>query len=137
MAGRYTKTAMARIWKVSLRSKNAKFTSLGSPEWRDEHWGTTLAPKYVYYVDVCNFVFTFYDLERLRETLAFYELKIHPSSRQAPPAEYRGVWRERDVYERWWERLPVRLQQNNKRPKVVKALREALEEFSDTSKVDP
>jgi hypothetical protein len=28
----------------------------------------------------------------------------------------------------------VRLQQNNKRPKVVKALREALQEFSDEAR---
>ena len=125
---------MARIWKVSLRTQNAKFAGLGNREWRDEHWGTTLSPKYVYHVDVCDFVFTFYDLEHLRETLAFYELKIHPSSRLPPPQDYRGIWRERDVFERWWERLPLHLQQNNKRPKVVKALRQALEEFSEEAR---
>jgi hypothetical protein len=101
---------MARFWKVNR--------------------GTKLIPKYCYYVEVCSFTFYFWSLEALRETLMFYELKIHPSSIQSPPHEGKN-WMERDVYERWWERLPMRLQQNNKRPKVVKALRKSLQEFFD------
>jgi hypothetical protein len=72
---------------------------------------------------VCSFTFEFWSIEQIECALKFYRDKIHPSSRMP-------TWGEHDVTQRWYERLPLYLQKNGKREKVVKALVRALHEFS-------
>ncbi len=123
----YYQPKMARIWKEQLPK-------------------TKLRPRWKYHVQVCSFTFEFWDLAQVQATLEFYQQKTHPSSRWAKPKSLqnerysasrraetlRWVRAEGYVVQRWWERLPMRLQQNNKRLKVIKALQQALTEFTKT-----
>jgi hypothetical protein len=90
-----------------------------------------LKPDEVITVRVASFVFRFKSVEQLKTCLAFFEKKIHPSSRipaKVLAADLGEDWRELrgwDV-ERWFERLPMYLLEEPKREKVLKALRKAL-----------
>ena len=79
-----------------------------------------LIDSWTYYVAVCGFTFEFVAVQQIRECLAYYERKIHPSSMRQVPASY---------LQRWYERLPMWLMEEPKRQKVVKALARAVEEF--------
>ena len=85
---------------------------------------------WIYYVEVCGFRFTFFSLEMLREYLEFFSRKILPSSRgggRSPfswgPAASVGDGQTR------FERLPLRLREESRRQRVVKALQSALLEW--------
>lgn len=75
-------------------------------------------------VRVASFVFRFTNADEIREYLAFFEKKIHPTSR-VPLKEIREIG-FRYCSERWFEKLPMYLREEQKRKKVVKALRRAL-----------
>jgi hypothetical protein len=67
----------------------------------------------------------------LRECQAYFQQKIHPSSRVSAnnlEADIGKDWRAQRSWEieRWFERLPMYLLEEPKRQKVVKALGEAL-----------
>ena len=62
----------------------------------------------------------FFSIRQLRDCLGYFEQKIHPSSRL--PIGGSDRWE----IQRWFERLPMYLQEDAKRTKVVKALGEAL-----------
>lgn len=76
-------------------------------------------------VSVCSFTFYFDTKEQISEYIQFFEKKTHPSSRvpasMLPNCVYRH-WHS----QRWYERLPLYLQEQPKREKVLKALREAV-----------
>lgn len=117
-----------------------------SRHWREQTGGDKLRPGSVFFVEVCGFTFRFGSIARLREALAFYRRKTHPTSRlpdpawvrreaQRDPAGYRKsidafIAAEHAVVQRWWERVPAYLQENGKRERVVKALERALEDFA-------
>lgn len=93
-----------------------------------------------YFVRVCGFTFRFQSLDELRHVLEFYRRKTHPSSRYAKPRDFRkrGVGKAGcghtgcgpSCWQRWYERIPIKLQANARRERVVRALERALDEFS-------
>jgi hypothetical protein len=93
---------------------------IGNPAFRN--W-----PKWIYFVEVCQFTFAFFSLDMLQEYMDFYSRKVLPSSQfyGASPfsqgaAAFVGVGQTR------FERLPLRLRRESKRVRVVKALERAL-----------
>jgi len=103
-----------------------------------------LDPRPAYFVEVCGFTFEFWSIEQIKVALAFFEKRIHPSSRfskewnpwgltpqQMAHGTPRSKWfpsfmeTHRHECQRWYERLPQYLQERGKREKVVKALRRA------------
>jgi hypothetical protein len=67
----------------------------------------------------------------LRDCIAYYERKTHPSSRipaKRIATDIGPDWREMRLWEveRWFERLPMYLLEEPKRQKVLKALHETL-----------
>jgi len=116
-----------------------------SRHWQEQTGGDQLVPRWTYFVEVCGFTFRFSSLAQLREALAFYRQKTHPSSRlpdpewvrreaQHNPRGYRDTISaafafERDALQRWFEKVPMYLQENGKRERVVQALERALEDF--------
>ena len=76
-------------------------------------------------VRVASFTFRFASLEQLRDCHAYYDAKLHPSSRISHSELLKGGG-DRFETQRWFERLPMHLLEEPKRQKVVKALAEAL-----------
>lgn len=107
---------MSRIWREPRRVLDGK---------------ASLVQSYTIVVRVASFTFRFNTVDQLRDCLAYYQQKVHPSSRIPAKriAMELGVgWRTLrgwDV-ERWFERLPMYLLEEPKREKVVKALSRAL-----------
>jgi hypothetical protein len=81
------------------------------------------AHEFAYFVRVAGFTFEFASLAQLHETLEFFALKIHPSSRRDVYEHEKGEWQA------WHERLPAAILKGSRRERVLKALRKALEEF--------
>jgi hypothetical protein len=112
---------VARIWKEPFREDKHCSCPI-------EYWGTLdahirapgLIPKEVLMVSVASFTFQFFSSRQLRDCLAYYERKTHPSSRLSVGAA--DHWE----VQRWFERLPMYLLEDPKRQKVVKALSQAL-----------
>jgi len=75
-------------------------------------------------VSVCSFTFKFYSRDEIQEYIAFLEKKTHASSTLPIPAGSDSFFRWHS--QRWYERLPMYLQEESKRDKVLKALRKAL-----------
>jgi hypothetical protein len=85
------------------------------------HWrAPTLIPKSVLMVNVVSFTFQFFSIEQVRDCLAYYERKTHPSSRLSIGAA--DHWEA----QRWFDRLPMYLLEEPKRARVVRALSRAL-----------
>jgi hypothetical protein len=102
------------------------------PEFRWRGRAKSLLPRDQIVVRVASFRFRFADTSQLRECLAYYQKKTHPSSRvpaKELAADLGDDWRELRGWEveRWFERLPMYLLEEPKRQKVVKALSKALE----------
>ena len=77
--------------------------------------------QWVYFVESCGFTFQFLNLAQLDECLRYYETKIPGSTRENIGAA--DHWE----VQRWYERLPLRLREESKRLKVIKALSNARE----------
>src|SRR5579862_220998 len=75
-------------------------------------------------ISVCSFTFKFYNRDEIREYIGFFERKTHPSSTLPIPAGKDSFFRWHS--QRWYERLPMYLQEESKRLKVLKALRKGL-----------
>ena len=91
----------------------------------------SLLPRHLIVVRVASFTFRFGTVKQLRECLAYYKLRTHPSSRipaKTLAADLGEDWRELRGWEveRWFERLPMYLLEEPKRQKVIKALSKAL-----------
>jgi len=84
----------------------------------------SLVKREVICVHVCSFTFRFESKDEIDEYIDFFQAKTHPSSRVPenllPDSSFRH-WHS----QRWYERLPLFLQEEPKREKVLKALREA------------
>jgi len=90
-----------------------------------------LVPREVVLVRVAAFTFRFTTTKQLRDCIAYYERKTHPSSRipaKRIAADIGPDWREMRSWEveRWFERLPMYLLEEPKRQKVLKALHKTL-----------
>lgn len=127
---------MARIWKTN-RTSTGHFLSGGAlpdhnvplpeqyrmPRVTDSR-DRKIDPDFTYHVFVCGFTFEFLSVPQIEATLAFYRDKIHPSSAQPFHPSH-------ECAQRWYERLPLYLQESGKREKVIKALERAIAEFSN------
>jgi hypothetical protein len=71
-------------------------------------------------VTVASFTFRFISTEQIRDCLAYYEQKTHPSSML--PVGGMSHWEA----QRWFEQLPMYLLEEPKKAKVVQALKQAL-----------
>ena len=91
-------------------------------------WRTpSLVDYHVCSVSVCSFTFLFHSTEQLALCLEFYRRKHHPSSRL--PVYSKGFgdhWES----QRWFDQLPQYLLEKPKRMKVIKALEQAMQEYS-------
>ncbi len=82
----------------------------------------SLVERRVFFVAVCGFTFQFHSLEQIERALTHFERKILPSSAQ-PGVTLEHYWQQ------WHERLPQWLFEEQKRVRVVAALRGALRHF--------
>jgi hypothetical protein len=111
---------MARIWKQVNHGQRYGAQWFGP---KPSYVGSLVQQENIC-VNVCSFTFYFVNKEEIEEYIAFYEKRTHPSSR-LPVAE--GTDRfVRWHGERWFERLPLYLQEEPKREKVLKALYKAV-----------
>jgi hypothetical protein len=116
-----------RLWKEKLdptRHKDFRYTDNlpgGRSPWPSRDG---LIEAWVYMVNVCSFTFQFHRLEDIQEYLDYFSQKPLPSSGKSGGPALEPDWRA------WHERIPMRLKNESKRVKVVKALERALEEFS-------
>jgi hypothetical protein len=124
---------MARIWTEPHRGDSLYWKRPASVE-RQLNLGAqnpTLIARRDIMVRVASFTFRFVSIEHLRDCLAYFQQKTHPSSR-IPAKELASDlgedWRIQRSWEaeRWFERLPMYLLEEPKRQKVLRALSEAL-----------
>ncbi len=111
---------MARFWKQINRG-----CRFGDRRWDlRPNYSLPLDPKQEFCVNVCSFTFHFESKDEIEEYISFFERRIHPSGRLPVPE---GADRfDRWHMQRWFERLPLYLQEGPKREKVLRALHEAV-----------
>ncbi len=110
-----------RTWKENYKDWEAR--KFDQPlRGRPHHLRGT--PEWVYFVRVCSFTFSFDSVEQIQEYLDYYSKKIHPSS--AMPNVPQSGWE----YQTRFDELPIYLQEEAKRQKVIKALSKAISEFN-------
>ena len=97
----------------------ARLTPIPEPPWGLIWLGKA---SLAYFVSDSGFTFEFWSVAQIEMALRFYRDKVHPGSRMP-------TWGEHDVTQRWYERVPLYLQENGKREKVIKALERAIREF--------
>src|SRR5262245_3300310 len=100
---------MARYWKEpyrGLRYGDSPPEPLRTP-------ARGLVPRELICVSVCSFTFKFYSGDEIREYIAFFEKKTHSSSWFAIPEGVDSFSRWHS--QRWYERLPLFLQEESKR----------------------
>jgi hypothetical protein len=125
---------MARIWKVPHDGQGLYWQRPAAVERRLKKGAQnpTLMPRQDIMVRVVSFTFRFVSIEHLRDCLAYFQKKMHPTSRvpaKQLAAELGEDWRAQRSWEveRWFERLPMYLLEEPKRQKVVRALAKALQ----------
>ena len=120
---------MARIWTGQRKStadpmSGGYITSLHPAPRARKVRDSALDSAPCFFVRVCGFTFEFWSTDHIAVALNYFRSKVHPGSRVG------GNWGEHDLTQRWYERLPLHLQRNGKRERVVAALEEALEKFA-------
>ena len=102
-----------------------------SKHWKEKRpiylWKNKFTPVWCYRVQVCGFTFSFFSINEMIETKKWFEKKIHKSTR-APDSPW--LKSERDVAQKWYERLPAKIKKGSKRRRVVQALEQAINEYS-------
>ncbi|WP_415891501.1 hypothetical protein ACMXYN_08935 [Neptuniibacter sp. PT8_73] len=83
--------------------------------------------RVVYFIEVCRFTFQFYSVEQIQAAMEWFEEKVHKSTRMKDEPFLRA---ERDILQRWHERLPAHIKKGSKRERIVKAFRSAIQEYS-------
>jgi len=121
---------MARWWKENYDAARHRNEMRGEID--DEYQfdvdltaHDNLLRQHVILVEVAQFNFTFLSLRQLEVCLSYFEQKVRPSSRIVGGIGAADHW---EVL-RWYDRLPPGLISEHKRPKIVKALRAALDQF--------
>ena|SRR6185437_1321212 len=112
---------MARMWRELGDGRRFGFQEV---EPLPPH-ARSLINNEVICVHVCSFTFRFVSKREIEEYIKFFQAKTHPTSRvpasMLPDSNFRQ-WHS----QRWYERLPLFLQEESKRKKVLKALSEAI-----------
>ena len=116
---------MARIWTEPFdpaRHRNLMLRGGPPADDMEKYWRAKTLEQYeVVFVRVAGFTFQFHSVEQIRACFEFYSSKLHPSGRSSKGDADR--WEA----QRWFEQLPLYLQEEPKRKKVVAALEEALQ----------
>jgi hypothetical protein len=94
----------------------------------DETPRDRLIEKSVYFVEACQFTFEFLSLRQLEIALAHFEEQHRGSTRIVGGIGAADHWE----VQRWFERLPKRLERKHRRAEVAAALRDALGFFRAT-----
>ena len=81
----------------------------------------------IYFIEVCGFTFEFYSVEQINAAAEWFEQKVHKSTRMKDEPFLKA---ERDILQRWNQRLPGDIKKGSKREQVVKALKKAVAAFS-------
>src|SRR6266853_1638989 len=108
---------MARIWKEAHDGRRFGDREMNSLPSR----ARGLVVQEFICVNVCSFTFRFESKDEISEYISFFEKKTHPSSRLPIPNGADSFYRWHS--QRWYERLPMYLQEEEKKQKVLKALR--------------
>ncbi|NIB44801.1 hypothetical protein HBA55_34795 [Pseudomaricurvus alkylphenolicus] len=115
---------MSRVWReIADPKKHSDFMSTynegGIPVKKSRD---NLIEKWVYLAEVCGFTFQFASIEQVKECKAYFEKKVHPSTRDIhPPHEH--YWHP------WYCKLPKGINGGTKRQKVLKTLDQILEKW--------
>lgn len=109
---------MAHFWRE--RNHGRRF---GDRAWSHPRLTSDLDPRTDICVKVCSFTFHFESVDEIDEYINFYSQTTHPSSRRPMPEGMDSFARWHA--QRWFERLPLDLQEEPKREKVLKALHKA------------
>jgi len=88
----------------------------------------TLMPYKVCMVSVKRFTFEFHSLAQVQVCLDYYSRLHHTTSRL--PVYTENLGGDHWETQRWFDRLPQRLLNNQNRPAVLKALERAIAEYS-------
>ncbi len=125
---------MARIWIEQHRTEGMNSPRYENRKKRVEQAAKSpgLVPLQDAMVRVASFTFRFVSIEHLRDCLAYFQQKTHPTSRvpaKELASQFGEDWRTQRSWEveRWFERLPMYLLEEPKRARVVKALEKALQ----------
>jgi len=119
---------MSKVWReIADPNKHSDFMSttneVGVPISKSRD---NLIEKWVYFADVCNFTFQFASIEQVKECLAYFSKKTHPSTiGEHPPYEH--YWHP------WYCKLPKGINKGTRREKVVKCLNQILVKWDKTS----
>ena len=127
---------MTKIWSEPYDHLRHHNHMGGDAPGQERYWkAPTLEPYHVAFVRVCGFTFEFHTVDQLRACRDFYAKKLHPSRRSHAAAEAvrkdEVAWRHE--VERWFERLPLYLREESKRPEVAAALDDALRQAESGS----
>ena len=120
---------MAKFWKEVYTKEKAEACGIHSHEGTPViSWGPS---RWIYYVDVLNFRFAFFSLEMLDEYIDFFQRKTCPSTMHHNSSPFSdGPAASVGDGQSPFERLPKELLKKNKKPKVLKVLLEARNEFA-------
>ncbi len=94
--------------------------------------GSTSIPHNVYFVRECGFTFEFHNLEQIEACRDYYSQKIRPST-MIPGKDLHKYGGDQSETQRWFEKMPKKLNNNHNRSTVLKALNRALESFANES----
>lgn len=118
---------MSKIWReIADPDKHEDFMSHGHcnggiPVKKSKD---NLLQNWVYFAEVEGFTFTFVGLGQVLECKRYFEQKIHPSSIR-PDIHLEHYWQS------WHDRLPKGITKDKRRKKVLKALQNILDKWSD------
>ena len=86
-------------------------------------------PHNVYFVRECGFTFEFHNIEQIEACKDYYNKKIRPSTiiREKELFKYGG---DQSETQRWFEKMPKKLNNNHNRSKILKALSRAIADFN-------
>ncbi len=93
---------------------------------------TASVPHNVYFVSECGFTFEFHNLNQIEACRDYYNQKIQPST-IIPEKDLYSYGGDHGERQRWFEKMPKKLNNKHNRPKVLKALNKALASFGNES----
>jgi len=82
-----------------------------------------LVKKWVYFLEIFDFCFTFASIDQIKEAKEYFEKKTHPSNKAFRPNEH--FWNP------WYCRLPKGFMRENKKKQIVKELNKMLRKWAD------
>ena len=128
---------MATFWSEKFdpdKHHDAMWPVPGVPQ--GDRWRTaSLQTHTVYFVRVCSFTFEFHSTEQIEECLRFFAQKIRRSSRRDVRGSDLHPTEVHSLTQRWHDRLPMHLLEERRRLPIVRALTQALQEFTDEKHV--